>query len=281
MQRAGAAAALLVVLAAPVVPAAQQGSIATLIERAGAYVEQYQRDLAMIVAEERYEQEVRYPGLGSARGSDLSTHTVLRSDFLLIRNDARGWVPFRDVFERDGTAVRDRDERLAQLFLSDTGTAADQARRITQESARYNVGSLTRNINVPTLPLVFLTDEQRSGFSFRDLGRDDGVRLVRFSEDQRPTFISTTNGRSLPASGRFWIDEATGRVERTELIANDEELDAKITVTYRDDATAGLWVPARMEELYKQRGDRSEIRGVATYSRHRRFQIRTTEDLAK
>ena len=254
--------------------------LTALMERAGRYVDAYQRDLALIVSEERYEQEVRYPAPPMARTRDISTRTVLRSDFLLVRGPDNGWLPFRDVFERDGTTIRDRDDRLAKLFLAEPGSAMDQARKIFDESTRYNLGSINRNINLPTLALIFLTDTQRGRFEFTDRGRDDNTRVVQYREVARPTYVSTTGGRDLPVSGRYWIDEASGRVERSELIAADAAVDARIDVTYRRDEGAGLWVPVRMEEVYKQRTDRSEITGIATYSRFRRFQVKTTEGLS-
>ena len=278
MTRAAAAA----VLAALTTAALQAADpLDAVVARAAAYVDRYQRDFAMVVSEERYDQEARYPAAPMSRIRDVTTRTTLRSDFLLVSNAAGGWLPFRDVFEQDGMPVRDREERLLKLFLTDAGSAVSQAGRIVEESARYNLGSLNRNINLPTLALVFLTDAQRHRFAFSDGGLDGRTRVVQFQEMGRPTYVSTTGGRDLPISGRYWVDEASGRVERSELVAVDAVLDAKITVTYRADESAGLWVPAKMEELYKQQTDRSEIRGVASYSRFRRFQVKTTEDIAK
>jgi len=279
MRYAGLAAALLT-LVVPVAMGAAE-SVAAVVTRASAYVEKYQNDFALVVSEERYEQEVRYPAPTLTRGSDITQKTVLRSDFLLVRDPSGIWVPFRDVFERDGVAVRDRDERLSRLFITDPGTAFEQAGRIVEESARYNLGSLNRNINVPTLALVFLTAPVRGRFDFTDRGYEGTARVLQFQEIGRPTYISTTGGRDLPVSGRYWIDESTGRVERTEVSAVDPSLDARIVVTYRPNAEAGIWVPEKMDEVYKQRTDRSEIRGSATYSRFRRFQVKTTEDVAQ
>ena len=267
MTRAAAAA----VLAALTTAALQAADpLDAVVARAAAYVDRYQRDFAMVVSEERYDQEARYPAAPMSRTRDVTTRTTLRSDFLLVSNAAGGWLPFRD-----------REERLLKLFLTDAGSAVSQAGRIVEESARYNLGSLNRNINLPTLALVFLTDAQRHRFAFSDGGLDGRTRVVQFQETGRPTYVSTTGGRDLPISGRYWVDEASGRIERSELVAVDAVLDAKITVTYRADESAGLWVPAKMEELYKQQTDRSEIRGVASYSRFRRFQVKTTEDIAK
>src|SRR5690349_16793375 len=121
--------ALAMTLALAVQARAADAPLDVVLARVRDYVEQYQRDLALVVSEERYEQELRFPGPPLQRSRDLTQKTVLKSDFLLVRDAAGGWVPFRDVFERDGAMVRDRDERLSQLFLSSPGTAIEQARR--------------------------------------------------------------------------------------------------------------------------------------------------------
>jgi hypothetical protein len=102
---------------------------------------------------------------------------------------------------------------------------------------------------------------------------------VEFRETERPTFVSTSGGRDLPVSGRVWIDEATGVIRKTELDATDVTVEAHITVTYRRDDALGVWVPARMDERYKRRGDSAQVSGTATYSRFRRFQVTTSENV--
>ena len=60
------------------------------------------------------------------------------------------------------------EERLATLFLKGSSRSTfDQARAIMDEGARYNIGNVSRNINVPTLPLPFLTAPHRHRFSFK------------------------------------------------------------------------------------------------------------------
>ena len=94
------------------------------------------------------------------------------------------------------------------------------------ESARYNVGNVNRTINVPTIALDFLTYLYRQRFSFTDGGRDGLGRILDFVETGRPTYVVTTNSRDLPVTGRYWVDEPTGRVERTELHAVDTAVEA-------------------------------------------------------
>jgi len=258
-----------------------------VVARAGAYVESFQRSFGSVVAEERYEQMLRrVPGSSTTsipRGGTGPLETVLVSDFLLVQVPGEGWLPFRDVFERDGKQVRDREERLATLFLKGSSRSAfSQARAIMDEGARYNIGNVSRNINVPTLPLPFLLAQNRHRFSFKAGKRDQDEPgfVIEFKETGRPTFVSTTNGRDLPVDGRFWVDERDGTVLRTEVHALDTNLEAHFVVTYEPDASIGMRVPVRMEERMRRARDPMEIRGVATYSRFRRFQVKTSEELA-
>ena len=272
--------------------AVAQTDVEVLVDRASAYVETFQKNFGSVVAEERYEQTLRRaPGANTSvqqRGGSGPTQTVLVSDFLLVQVKGQGWLPFRDVFERDGKQLRDRDQRLAAIFLSGGRNAFDQARAVMDEGARYNIGNVERNINAPTLALAFLTDRHRYRFEFKLGKRDDADKsvVIEYKETARPTFIETSSGpnqpmRDLPLRGKFWVNEADGTVLRTELDAVDTAVTAYITVTYQMDEGIGFFVPARMEERYRRQRDPMEVHGVATYSRFRRFQVSTSEELAK
>jgi hypothetical protein len=254
-----------------------------LLARVSAYVAEFHRSFGSVVAEERYEQTIRRtPGSNGSsiqRGNPGPVHTTLVSDFLLVQVPGEGWLPFRDVFERDGQQVRDREQRLATIFLSGSRTSFDQARAVMNESARYNIGNVQRNINVPTLVLTLLTDEQRGRFAFKIGKVDDEGTVIEFRETARPTFVKTTNDKDLPVNGRIWVDAAAGTVRRTELHAVDTSVEAHITVTYQLDSGLGVWVPGRMDERYRRGRDTVEVRGRATYSRFRRFQVKTTENI--
>ena len=276
-------AACALALAAP--PALRaQSAVSALIDRASAYVDEFQHRFGSMVTEERYEQSVQEPtSLGPRSARPQLERVVLVSDFLLVQVPGEGWTPFRDVFERNGQKVRDREERLAKLFLSGSSRSAfDQARQIMREGSRYNIGTVERTINIPTLPLAFLTPAHRGRFTFEIEKRDeaDGT-VVEFREVRTPTYIATTGGRDLPVSGRFWLDETSGAIRRSELDAVDTSVEAHIKVTYRLDDGLQLWVPVRMEERYRNRVSPAEVRGVATYSRFRKFQVSTSEEVAQ
>jgi hypothetical protein len=260
-----------------------QSDAGAIVDRAVAYVGEFQQRFGSMVSEERYEQSVQEPsGFGPRSARPQFERVTLVSDFLLVQVAGEGWTPFRDVFERNGVKLRDREERLAKLFLDGSSRPSfDQARQIMRESSRYNIGSVERTINVPTLALAFLTPEHRGRFRFEVLRRDDEGTVVEFREVVKPTYVATTAGKDLPVTGRYWVDESTGAVRRSELDAVDTTVEAHIRVTYRFDEGLRLWVPGRMEERYKNRYTTSEVRGVATYSRFRKFQVSTSEELSK
>lgn len=275
--------------------AAGQASVpATLpdiLERSARYVADYQERLSSVVAEEHYDQRVdtisgdfgTFGTRGTARTKRVRRR--LTSDYLLVRRPGRsGWVPFRDVFEVDGKPVRDREERLTELFLSSSETARDQAMTIAEESSRFNIGTVRRTVNVPTLALLILASDQQPRFEFQheDTRRDAGVEtwVVSYREQARPTLIRGEDDDDVPAFGDFWIDAKDGRILRSRLRTDDGDLSSEIEVTYHLDDRLGLWVPSRMKERYRNTAG-EKIEATATYGRFRQFNVKTTEGVVR
>ncbi len=285
--------------------AAEEPKLATVLERAGAYVTELQHQLSGIVAEERYTQEITaFSKRGGCRSASTYQSALncrgqlvvpiradLRSDLLLVKpTGANEWVQFRDVFEADGKQVRDRSDRLTRLFLNESPSARVQVGRILEESARFNIGEITRNVNVPVFALQFLLPANQGRFRFsrtRDrvpetfASRDaptavfrtsTEVWVVEYRETQTSTMIRTSERTDLPSRGRFWIEPSTGRVLMSELIARDRTVTAIIDVSYQSEPLVGFLVPIEMRERYESRnGER--IKGDARYGQFRQFQV--------
>ena len=162
---------------ASVLPApAQEPSLPRVLARATEYVEALHAQLSGVVMEERYRQRASSPGFGRL-GADSYERVTLRSDYLLVRPEgSERYFGFRDVFEANGSRVRDREERLTQLFLGGTLTEDRQVQGILTDSARYNVGDIQRNTNTPTLALLFLRQSYKPRFEF-DRVRDRSPSL--------------------------------------------------------------------------------------------------------
>ena len=279
---------------------AQQPSDSELeqvLARATWYSIDFVNKLSQVVAEERYVQDssvalatVPLPVIGGRGGSGLnaaprgtSKHRELRADFLIVKSARDTWSPFRDVFEVDRVPVRDREERLAKLFLTNKATSDDEnARAIAEESARYNLGAVQRTINNPVFALMFLQPDVRPRFKFTpgkaDRKAGDEVIVVDYVEEARPTVIDGGAGRDMPAFGRFWIQYSSGRVVKAEVRVEVKDVKASLTTTFRTDEKLGIDVPSEFKEEYDLRDGR--VSGVASYSRFRKFEVKSSEELA-
>jgi hypothetical protein len=259
-------------------------SVELLLGRAGWYVIDFIDKFSNVVSEETYLQDSSVPMQSAAllgRAGTAARNRILKSDFLLVSvNSAQEWVPFRDVFEVDNQPIRDREQRLAKLFLNPSPDALEQALSIQEESARYNLGNMRRTINNPVLGLVVVQPDFQPRFRY-SLGKLDpkagpGVWTVEYKEVATPAFIKGRSDLDLFAHGRLWIEAETGRILRTEVLLDQPSLRARITTSFRFDDRFGIAVPYEMQEEYKfDSGTR--VTAIATYSRFRRFDVSTDE----
>ena len=253
-------------------------SVQVLLERAGGFLADYQRQAPSVVSEEIYEQT----SLNDALRALERRRT--RSDVLVIANDATDWVVFRDVFEVDGKPLRDRDERLETLLLHPSSDAFAQAQRIAAESARFNVNfrglSFSRTLNNPMMALRFLTARNQHRSQFRIAGTSviAGVNVVelRFEEQKTPRVLVTPSDSA--AAGKFWIEPASGRVLRSEVRIQTAVFAVPIASTIRMsfaiDPKIGLQVPVGMDEIHVMgAGVYQSIEARATYSKFRKFSV--------
>lgn len=273
-------------------PATLAPEVADLLAKAGQYVVDFQEQFRFVVAEETSTQ---WAG---------SRHRTLRSDLAFVTFPGEiPWATFRDVYEVDGAAVRDRGPRLEKLLAHTEKTAMEQALEIARASARYNLGPLYRTTNVPTLALTFLHPSHHWRFRWERKGKQtffghDGIEL-RAEETARPTLVRGLDDADVPAKARFWIEASTGRVLRSEtqfhlrqgahIRQGAAQLDiiGWIDTQYRPHPGLGLWVPDEMVERHENvpsggdPGFDGLIRATARYANHRRFGVDVGEGPAR
>ena len=273
-----------------------------LLDRAGWYLADFVDEFENVVAEERYVQDSSallpsFSPVAAGRGAvSLQTspseilrarHREMRSDFLLVRSpDTEALVPFRDVIDVDGVAVRDREARLARLFLNASsaspGETMARAEQIREEGARYNLGNMRSTLGNPVLALGVLQKTYQPRFHFT-LGKEDrnagpGVSVVEYKEVSSPAMIRGEAGRDLMAHGRVWIDNVTGRVLKTELQVEQPVIRAVVTTTFQFDERSAVAVPLEMREKYTL-ANGNRVQTVATYGHFRRFDVIANEDI--
>jgi hypothetical protein len=274
-------AAAITLAAIPLEASAQPApDVDDLVARAGRYVVDYGQQMSLVIGVERYAQWMQ----NADQVRPLVRNLV--SEFALVRT-GDDWQGFRDVIELDGKPVGDRQDRLQTLFLESPATAVQSSRPIADASARYNLGPLQRNFNVPTTALFFLHPTNRARFSFKIDGEDavagSPVLKVRYREEKKPTIIRTSSGKDMPVKGTFWIDPRDGRVFRTTMELESDALmtggnsrmadnrfeeafqgsirpafgerraksTVSISVSYRTDSKLVILVPAEMVEIYE------------------------------
>ena len=269
--------------------AAQTPTPEQVLKAGATYIAQYEKAFSAVVSEEVYTQRL----IGEIARQTRDQRT-LKSDLLLMDVPGGGWVTYRDVFEVDGEKVRDRSDRLVSLILKAPPDAFAQIERINQESARFNLGPISRTLNTPALALMFLREErqERSRFRLARMTSVDGQRVaeLEFTETATPRMVRTVD--DAPASGRFWLDPESGRVLRTELAMVSGGTRLRILVTYRHQERIGLLAPVTMDESYElggggtidstsyvSSGNRIEV--SAMYSNFRSFNVDTSTIIKK
>lgn len=276
-------------------------SLDDVVHRLSRYAAAYGAEASMFVGRESYLQRVEAVGL------QPSSSKRLLSEFAIVKagSDA-DWIGYRDVVRVDERAVTNRRDRLLALLTAEA-VDASQLKRIADESARYNLGPVSRNFNVPTTALFFFLPATIDRFVFERKGTKeiDGVLTweLEFHEKGRPTLVRTAEGRDAPSSGRVWVMPGDGTLVRSRLelrdFANREkplaqsaggtgpgspdgslriESVAMVEVVYRLDARFGVWLPSKMTETYEGAVESrtgvplpSRSSGTAEYSDFRRF----------
>ena len=236
------------------------------------YLANFEKDYARLIADERYKQTSTQKRVERLSDKTQTQTREIKSDILSAPDAGSRWLSIRDVYSVDGRVVRDRDARLEKLFAGAGADRFSEARRIADEGARFNLGTLSRNINQPSMPLTFITSENRARSAFRLARRDllDGVEtvVIRFEETARPTLVKS-GSRNLPATGSFWIEPKTGRVMKASIKIESNLFTTETLVTFGFVEKLKMWVPVEMTDVASNVLE--TVTGLAVYTNYRRF----------
>jgi hypothetical protein len=273
------AIALMVVAAVSVLTPARRISAQSvqakdLLPRVGAYIRTFIANFSNVVAEESYKQEMTSP----------RRKRQLKSDLMLVKfPGAEAWLLFRDTFEVDGKSVRSEPERLTKLFVEPPESALRRAREISSASEKYNLANIG-TINNPLLVLALMQEQNHERFRFtlgnidKSLGPD--VRILQFQEMRTPTLIKLDGNSDVFTNGLLWVEQATGRVVKTQFNLGRRGTGIEIITTFQRDSDLQIDVPVLLKEWYPDGGG-GDITGEASYSHFRRFQVTTQDELKK
>lgn len=252
-----------------------------LVAAAAAYVEEYQKNFAFLIADEIYTQSLFGANARTrdttiiSSGSQVTQTRLMKSELFLTYLPAdREWIAVRDVLEVDSVPITGRED-LRQL-LSRSENMRGLTSQLVARNSRYNIGRVERNFNEPTLPLLLLERKRIGGvkFSRRQVFREGQVTLATLSFAERDeTLVSSPRG-PIPAKGEFLIEAGTGIVRRTLFELATAGTKVKLETTYERDEKLNVWLPATFTERYETDGMMRElILCDAKYTNYRRFEV--------
>jgi hypothetical protein len=269
---AGAIAAPIAVPAQTPSPAPPPDTSAkAVLAKAVTYLKDYKEAVQFVLADEVTLQDV-FNRLGRQ-----AAHRETSGEFFLTYLPAEGgWVGVRDIAIVDGVPVEKRDN-LRELLTK--ASFARIGRQLVDRNARYNIGSITRNMNDPMLALVILDDKHRDRFKFdrRRVEPTPAGPLVTlsFTERDEPTLVRGADGSRIFSKGELMIDAATGRLVRTVITLKDKATTGTLTTVFTENEKLGLWLPSTMDERYDHEIDNVKELVVvkSIYTNYRRFNV--------
>lgn len=224
-----------------------------LLNRAAAYHASYGSRVSGATLEELYQ-------LLDVSGGTMRNSIRISSDVVFV-NLNNQITALRDPYAVDAQPVRPHEPRITALLAApatptvrDWITASDYP---AESSWRFTLDIILK-VSEPTTALQFVSAEHQPKVVFKVDGQKkmNGVQVIalRFQEPVRQDrdYVLKTRGHAR-ASGRIWVDVATGAVHQTELWVESDTEQANVTVKYAPNAALNLILPTETTETYEER----------------------------
>jgi hypothetical protein len=254
---------------------AQKPALADLLSLAADYQASYASRVSGATLEERY-------ALIQVVAGRMNTPVYFSSDVVLLNVNGR-IIGMRDPFAVDNVPLRERTPRITTLLTAPTLEGWQKAQAYAAEQHFRFLADIILALNDPTVALQFVARDMQPKLTYKLEGHQtmNGVPVGRvgFKEiGNRDTRFTLGTRGNASASGRFWIDAATGAIHKSELWANSSTEAVVVNVTYAKDAALDLWLPQKTSETYewKEMDDVSSNRNVGPYGARQFFQANAT-----
>jgi|SRR5688572_2104447 len=232
--------------------ATQQPSLSDLLKLAGDYHAEYGSRVSGTSLEEQYQ-------LINITGDRMRPPVRIASDVILV-NANDGVAALRDIFAIDTKPTRERTPRIVSLLASPSATLKDWATvvRMPSENAVYFALDIIVKVNDPVTAMRFIATAAQAGLKYKLDGKKkiNGVETIGigFEEPsgQHKKYLLGTR-RNGQASGRIWVDPATGAIHQTELWVDSKGESANVTVKFAPHKGLNLILPASTSETYEER----------------------------
>jgi len=256
-------------------------ALKSLLANAGAYVLGYRKRCRELVAEERMIQK-EYDHKGKLKNQRRFISDYL---FVTIPSDPSWTVEFRDVISIDGKTIPRKNQGLLELFRKESSSAFEEARRVTKESTKYNLGR-ERISNMVNFCLSFLSPPFQRVIDYKfappENSEENDRVVLQFRELTELTALRavTPSGRKpIYSQGRIWLSKPDSRVLKVDFTFKREDEINPIAGRYLSEYKLGrdnLMLPDRFEEYFYDTKDPERpplFESVATYSNFRHFSV--------
>jgi len=231
----------------------QQPVLEDVLSKAAAYHSTYLQKASGVVLDEQT-QILDVTG-GKTRG-------VVRVSADVVLVSLQGQVAaLRDPYAVDTQPLRPKGSRISALLGAPaTPTVKDWelAASYPQQGTVHFILDLQVKVNEPTMALQFISAALQPKMKFRLDGQKKMNNVpvvgVRFEEptSQEQTHLLGTRSNAR-ATGRFWVDPATGAIHQTELWVDSKWENAIVSVKYAPHKELGLLLPTEMYDTYEER----------------------------
>jgi hypothetical protein len=254
-----AGAIVVAFLSLPPPPALAQARplLPDVLARAGRFVASFTEPPRRIVCRETVEQWL-VPGIKSEVSNDDGlAYRSITSSITIGPASARGVAWYQS--EGSGPAAwYESREVVSAGQLKSAGPTKDYA--VALRFGKPPSYPLNSPEPLPRFAMVFLHPANQDLYEFSTSGesRLAGVTTWKVDFKEKSPLVPGTAVR-----GSFWIDPATGRVLKSEIVRTASPLVAEIVTTYEADRSTGLYLPSRI----KERSAATEVLRVDTSGR--------------
>lgn len=239
---------------------AQSPGLHDVLARVGDYHRAYAVTVSGVSLEERTQ-------LRNVSGGQMRSVVRIDADVVLVGLNGQV-TALRDPFAVDTRPLRPRAPRILQLLGAPATPAMrdwETASRYPQEAAHFFLIDIVVKVNEPTGALQFVAPLNQPGLKYRLDGRRriNGVETVglRFEEpEERDRQYLLGTRRNARATGRVWVEPATGAIHQTELWVNSKLEEAIVAVKYAPHPELGMLLPIEMNNSYEERETGGSIR---------------------
>ena len=227
----------------------QEPALPDALAKAASYVAQYRLQASGLAVEE----QLLLTELASLR----PVPKRLASDLVFVNIQER-LMSLRDPFSVDTKPTRERQPRITKVLADPTRDAWQQVQAFTKEGAYHFAANVVLWYGDPMLALQFVEEQHQKRMTYKIEGKKKmngvevyGIGFKETREERKVYLIETPDNPN--ASGRIWIDPATGAVHQTELWLQADTAVARVTVLYAPDAKLKLMVPKESTQTFEAR----------------------------